>query len=93
MRRMWLVFLLTLVAAAPVAAMGGKQGSEVPRMTKEELQNRHGATDVVVLDVRAEKDWTESDRKVAGAIREDPKTPEQWAGKYPKEKTLVLYCA
>jgi hypothetical protein len=26
-------------------------------------------------------------------VREDPQAVDSWAGKYTKEKTLVLYCA
>jgi rhodanese-related sulfurtransferase len=47
----------------------------------------------VLIDVRAGKDWTESDTKIKGAVREDPKEFSSWADKYPKDKTLVLYCA
>lgn len=65
----------------------------VPRMSTEELKANLGAPDLVVIDVRAAKDWNGSDRKIAGAVREDPASPEKWAGNYPKEKTVVLYCA
>jgi rhodanese-related sulfurtransferase len=46
-----------------------------------------------VIDVRAAGDWDGSDRKIAGAVREDPAAAGKWEGKYPKGKTLVLYCA
>jgi hypothetical protein len=38
-------------------------------------------------------DWADSDLKIKGAVREDPKVFESWANKYPKDKTIVLYCA
>lgn len=66
---------------------------EVPRMTKEDLKAMLGDPNVVILDVRADIDWDESDRKVKGAIREDPELLEDWAHKYSKDKTLVFYCA
>ncbi|HBG04584.1 MAG: hypothetical protein A2075_21275 [Geobacteraceae bacterium GWC2_58_44] len=66
---------------------------EVPRMTKEELKARLGAPDVIVLDVRAAQDWKAGEGRIAGAVREDPKAFDRWGAKYPKEKTLVLYCA
>jgi len=62
-------------------------------MAKEELKALLGSPDLMVIDVRYGKDWTDSDRKIAGAIREDPKQFKTWQGKYPKTKTLVLYCA
>jgi len=38
-------------------------------------------------------DWTGSDLKIRGAVREDPLAVDSWANKYPKDKTLVFYCA
>jgi rhodanese-related sulfurtransferase len=88
------MLLLTFVAAVCLTGMGGKPAADVAaRMTTEDLKARLGAADLVVIDVRAEGDWKESDLKIAGAVREDPTGPDKWAGKYPLEKTFVLYCA
>jgi rhodanese-related sulfurtransferase len=62
-------------------------------MPKEELKAMMGSSDLVIIDVRYGKDWTESDSKIIGAVREDPKVFKFWANKYPKDKTIVLYCA
>jgi rhodanese-related sulfurtransferase len=67
--------------------------ADVPRMTKDELKALLGNPDLVILDVRASSDWTASDLKIKGAVREDPNDTESWANKYSKDKTLVLYCA
>jgi predicted sulfurtransferase len=67
--------------------------AEVPRMTKEELKSRLDDPDVVIVDVRVGKDWKGSEFKIKGAVREDPTEFSTWAEKYPKDKTLVLYCA
>jgi rhodanese-related sulfurtransferase len=69
------------------------KSAEAPRMPKEELKAMLGSPDLVILDVRYGKDWTDSDVKINGAVREDPKIFESWANKYPKDKTIVLYCA
>ena len=67
---------------------------EVPRITKEELNAMLGKPDVIILDVRATKDWNGSQEKIQGAVREDPdKKVKTWANKYSKEKTLIFYCA
>ena len=93
MRRKGIVFV-TLLLAVLVTGMARHPAQDtVPRMSKEELKARLGAPDLVVIDVRVAKDWEGSDRKVAGAVREDPASPEKWAGMYSREKTLVLYCA
>ena len=64
-----------------------------PRMTGDQLKAILGNPDLLIIDVRYGKDWTDSDLKIAGAIREDPKAFDSWANKYPKDKTLVFYCA
>jgi hypothetical protein len=66
---------------------------EVPRMTKEQLKALLGDPTMVILDVRASRDWDKSQRKIEGAIRENPKLFDSWADKYSKDKILVLYCA
>lgn len=63
---------------------------KVPRISKEELRER--LHEVVVLDVRSEKDWNESDSKIEGSRRETP-TEDRWMEVYPKDQTYVMYCA
>ncbi len=67
--------------------------SAVEKMTKEELRAKLDSPDVVVVDVRLGKDWKASEEKIKGAIRVDLAEVESLATKYPKDKTLVLYCA
>jgi rhodanese-related sulfurtransferase len=62
-------------------------------MTKEELKTRLGSPDLIILDVRKKPDWDAGRRKIPGAVHEDYERVKEWAGKYPPEKTLVLYCA
>ena len=84
-----LVLGLAIVSMlAPFAA-----ADEVPRMTKEQLKALLDDPDVVILDVRTSRDWKGSEKKIKGAIRENPKAVASWAHKYSKDKTLVLYCA
>jgi predicted sulfurtransferase len=66
---------------------------EVQRIPIEELKGLLNNPDVIVLDVRAPGDWEGSDSKIQGAIRETWDNFDDWADKYPKDKTLVLYCA
>jgi hypothetical protein len=79
---------------AMIALFVKPAAAEVSRMTKEELKALLGSSGITILDVRAGLDWEDSEWKIPGAIREDPrKEVKSWAEKYPKEKTLVLYCA
>ena len=76
-----------------VAFIGQALAKDAPRMTKEELKGLMGKSDVVIIDVRANSDWEGSKEKIQGAVREDPKKVKDWAAKYPKDKTLIFYCA
>ena len=67
--------------------------ADVPRISKEEFKEKIGAPDVVIVDVRQVKDWTASEYKIKGAVREDPSNINSWSGKYDKDKILILYCA
>jgi hypothetical protein len=67
--------------------------ADVPKMSKEDLQAKLGNPDVIIIDVRSEGDWTSSNTKIKGAIREDPPKVSSWMEKYPKDKTLVFYCS
>lgn len=87
-----MVFTIFLALGCSDAAHRTVEG-EAPRMAKEELKARLGSPDLVLLDVRYGRDWTDSNLKIAGAVREDPKKFDTWKGNYSKGKTLVLYCA
>jgi hypothetical protein len=65
--------------------------AEVSRMSKEELQAMLRNPEVIIIDVRSGSDWTASDSKIKGALREDPSKVETWVDKYPKDKTLIFY--
>ncbi len=87
------VGLLLLGGWVSTALTMGK-GVEVPYITKEQLKDMMGNPDVTILDVRESSSWKESTRKIQGAVREEPeKDVKTWAQKYPKDKTLVLYCS
>ncbi|MBE0582565.1 MAG: hypothetical protein IH612_02245 [Desulfofustis sp.] len=81
-----LVFSLVCLAWPVMAA-------EVPIMEQQELKDRLGSAELVVIDVRTDGDWSSSDRKIIGAIRQDPARVASWASSYDKAKTIVLYCA
>jgi hypothetical protein len=65
--------------------------SEVTKISKEELKSMLGNPDVIILDVDREGNWEDRDRKILGAVRENPKEIESWMTKYPKNKTFILY--
>lgn len=66
---------------------------DVPKISKEELRAELEKPDVTIIDVRTDHDWITSEWKIKGALREEPQKVEEWIGKYPKGKKIVLYCA
>ena len=67
--------------------------AETDRISANQLQEMLGRSDVIVVDVRSKGDWNKSDSKIRGAVREDLGAISSWIVKYPKEKTVVFYCA
>lgn len=85
--------ILFFLAVALLVVSGQVLAADVLRMTVDELEAVLGNDNVVVLDVRSGRDWRSSEFKIQGAKRADPGKINAWAGTYPKDKTLVLYCA
>lgn len=65
--------------------------ADVKQMTKEELKKVMDT--VTILDVRTGRDWSSSEFKIKGAVYFNPEKFNAQAIDYPKEETLVLYCA
>jgi len=82
-----MVFAVLAFFATPAAAQ------DVKRITIEELKGMLGTPDLVIVDVRRDGDWKSSKVKIKGAVREDQDKVDAWMSKYPKDKTLVFYCA
>jgi amino acid transporter len=95
MKKTQLIIFVVLLGLAVVqwGVSSAAAAPEVPRMSKEELKAALGNNELVVIDVRVGKDWDASEIKIKGAVREDPKALDSWVARYPKDKTLVLYCA
>ncbi len=87
--------LLTILIFAAVFSLLASTGiaANVDRITKEELKKNMGEDTVLILDVRAGRDWGSSEFKIKGAHRAAPDDFKSWSNKYSKDKTLVLYCA
>jgi rhodanese-related sulfurtransferase len=93
MLRKWIALCIMLLVSGCTGIDNNTAQETAPRMTKDQLKARMGSPGLILLDVRAENDWSNSTQKIKGAIRLNPKAYEQWAGKYSMNDTLVLYCA
>jgi hypothetical protein len=66
---------------------------DVSKMDKDELKALLDKPDVVIFDARTSSDWDKSDIKIKGAHRLDQNDVESVKTMYPKERTIVVYCA
>ena len=90
-RGMW-IFAVTLISFLLYTGTEIALANGAPRISKEELRGMLGDPDLIIVDARTAGSWEESNLKIQGALREDPKDAKSWAEKYSKEKTFVLYC-
>jgi rhodanese-related sulfurtransferase len=87
----------SLVAAIVVCAivfwgLAPAIGSDAPRITKEDLQKDMNDGTAIVIDVRTGRDWNNTEKKIKGAVRQEPGAVKDWAGQYAKDQKIVLYC-
>jgi len=87
-----MLLVISLLAGLLVGLTAIASASDVPKITAEELSARLGSPDLIVIDVRIERDWKSSTLKVKGAVWEDFQDVDTWAQRYPKDKIIVLYC-
>jgi len=85
--------LISLLAISIACDLGADNSSDVPRISVADVKQRLGSSDMIIIDVRKTRTWWSSSKKILSASREDPSKVTQWAGKYPKDQTLVFYCA
>jgi rhodanese-related sulfurtransferase len=93
MRKVILLLAIASVFAMAAMAVSPSRAQDPKRIGVEELKSMLGSPGLVVIDVRADGDWKSSTLKIKGAVREDPEKVDTWMSKYPKDKTLVFYCA
>jgi hypothetical protein len=83
--------ILLLVVIASCFTVASAASIEVPRLSVEKTKQMLADPEVVIIDVRTAKAWWKSPTKILNAVREELGSVEQWAGKYPKDKTLIFY--
>jgi membrane protein DedA with SNARE-associated domain len=66
----------------------------VPRIQPEELQRKIDSADgIVVVDLRSNAAYADSDHILPGALRIPPSEFEKHLGSLPREKDIVFYCS
>jgi hypothetical protein len=90
--RVFVIIILMIGTSSAFVSAKKAELKEVPRITKDQLRANLENDSYVIIDVRIPKDYDSSDLKIRGAIRENPMDISFWSP-YPKDKTIVLYCA
>jgi Rhodanese-like domain len=92
-RRRSKVCYIAFLATAWIFSASGFAAENAPRIAKEEVKALLNDPNVAILDGRIRADWKKSDTKIKGAVRIDPLDVGAWAGNYPKDKKIIVYCA
>jgi len=87
-----LALIATGFAGTATRSVAALTPDRVRKISIDGLKALLGKPDVVILDVRTAHDWDDSKTKIKGAIRADYHDPASWVDKYPKDKTIILYC-
>ncbi len=70
----------------------GKDNS-APRIALWRAKYMLGKPDVLFVDVRTPRDIAASEERIPGAPWENSHDVAAWASRYPKDKTIIFYCA
>ena len=88
-----IMVVLVCVSTTIPASKDQDISGDSPRITMEELKSMLGDPDLIIIDSLVEEQWATVAQKLPGAVHEDPDDVDSWADKYPKDKTIVIYCA
>jgi hypothetical protein len=83
-----IMFLLIFSSTGFLAADNDKN---VPAISVHQAKQLLNHSDVIIIDVRKYRNYWRSSKKILSAVREDPSRVDQWAQKYPKDKSLIFY--
>jgi hypothetical protein len=87
--KFWALVLPVSLMLAFVWFHGSRE--KPPLLDKTMIKSWLSDREVIILDVRASKDWNVSDKKIQGAVRHDPDEVKTWAANLPEDKKIVLY--
>jgi len=86
-------FLLFVVLNQLIVPVVFSATDDIPRITVEELKVKMDkGEDVVILDVRAGREYTESKIRIKGAIRIPIVQLEARSNELPRDKEIIAYC-
>ncbi len=64
-----------------------------PQIGKDELKELLGNPGIYIIDIRSSEEWDHFPYKIPGAVHESIEELHTWVDKYPKDGTIIVYCA
>jgi len=92
-RKYVFILCMTIAFLSMTGLISRSTAADAQRISKDELRNMLDNPDLVIIDVRTEREWKKADLKIKGAVWEDADEVRSWAEKYPKDKIIALYCS
>lgn len=77
----------------PVAVLLSGTDKDVPGISIQQVKKMLYDSNVIIIDVRRPRNWWRSTKKILTSVRENPSEVNQWAPHYPRDKSLIFYCA
>ena len=85
--------LSVVIIVSALIFSGSSVAETIPLMAKENHRTLLGDDHLAILDVRAGRDWKNSEFQIKGAERVEPEVNIEWADKFKRDKTYAFYCA
>jgi rhodanese-related sulfurtransferase len=67
--------------------------SDTPRISKEKLKTMLNDPRLIIIDTRVKQQWDKSEYKLPKALHQNPWEADEWAKDFPRDRTVVSYCA
>jgi hypothetical protein len=83
------IFFLIIISRTVVLA--AETDENVPAISVHQAKQLLNDSDVIIIDVRKYRNYWRSSKKILSAVRENPSKVDEWAQKYPKDKSLIFY--
>jgi hypothetical protein len=90
-RRGIIAYIILLLIFSSTDFSAADHDKNVPGISVHQVKQLLNNSDVIIIDVRKYRNWWRSSKKILSAVRENPSKVDQWALKYPKDKSLIFY--
>ena len=90
-RRETLAGIIFLLIFSNTGFSAADNDKSVPGISVHQVKQLLNNSDTIIIDVRKYRNWWRSSKKILSAVREEPSKVDQWAQKYPKDKSLIFY--